>query len=226
MAQITLKGERRTQKGTQAAKKLRNDGLLPGVVYGTGEPPIPVVVPAREFETLLHNEGRNAIVSLILDGEDDEGQITLMKEIQHHPLNDCLLHVDFQRIALTQKIIREIPVVSDGIAIGVRSEMGVLQHSLHAVEVECLASEIPDQISVDVSELAVNASIHVRELLSLDSRIVTDPDRLVFLVAPPTVEKEPVEDEEAEIVEEEEPAEPELSVERGKKEEEEAKEEK
>jgi large subunit ribosomal protein L25 len=218
MAQIAMRGERRTGLGKQAVKRLRNTGLLPAVIYGIGEPPIPIAVKAREMEAILHTTGRNAIVNLTLNGEEGGDRITLMKEIQHHPLDGRLLHVDFQHISLTQKITREVPVMAVGTPVGVRSEGGILGHSLHTLEVECLPTEIPDQIEVDVTGLNINKSIHVRDLLSLDSRIVTDPERLVFLVVPPTVMKEPVPGE-APVVEEE-VKEPELSVERGKKEEE------
>ena len=219
MAQITLKGEHRTGLGKQAVKHLRKSGLLPAVIYGTGEAPISIAVQMREMETLLHTSGRNAIVNLALDGEGDGGRVTLMKEIQHHPIDRRLLHVDFQHISLTQKIRREVPVVAVGTAVGVRSEGGILEHSLHTVEVECLPMEIPEKIEVDVTGLGINKSLHVRDLLDIDSRIVTDPERLVFLVVPPTVIKEPVPGEVP--VAEETAKEPELSVERGKKEEEE-----
>lgn len=219
MSQISLKGERRPGVGKQAAKRLRGAGLLPAVIYGAGETPVPVAVKARDLQALLHSAGRNAVVNISLEGEDGPGRITLMKEIQHHPLNPGILHVDFQHISLTQKIRREVPVVASGTAVGVRTEGGILEHSLHALEVECLPMEIPDKIEVDVTNLSINKSIHVRDLLGIDSRIVTDPDRLVFLVVPPTVMKEPVPGEEEVPVEE--GKEPELSVERGKKEEDE-----
>ena len=219
MAQISLKGERRTGVGKQEAKRLRGAGFLPAVIYGFGEAPIPVAVKARDMQLLLHTSGRNAIVNLALDGEEGGDKVTLMKEIQHHPLHGGLLHVDFQHISLTEKIRREVPVVAVGMAVGVRTEGGILEHALHTIEMECLPAEIPDKIEVDVTNLNINKSVHVRDLLGIDSRIVTDPERLVFLVVPPTVMKEPVPGEAP--VAEEEAKEPELSVERGKKEEEE-----
>ncbi|MSS72525.1 MAG: 50S ribosomal protein L25 [Candidatus Latescibacteria bacterium] len=219
MDQIALKGEHRTGLGKQAAKHMRQSGLLPAVIYGTGEAPIPISVKLREMETLLHTTGRNAIVNLTLEGEGNGGRITLMKEIQHHPIDRRLLHVDFQHISLTQKIRREVSVVAAGMPVGVRSEGGILEHSLHTVEVECLPLEIPEKIEVDVTGLGINKSLHVRDLLEIDSRIITDPERLVFLVVPPTVIKESVP---GEVPTTEETAkEPELSVERGKKEEDE-----
>lgn len=219
MAQIALKGERRSELGKQVTKRLRRSGLLPGVIYGVGEEPVPVAVKARDMQSLLHTAGRNAIVNLALSGEENGGdRITLMKEIQHHPLTGDILHVDFQHISLTQKIRLEVPVVATGTPVGVRSEGGILEHSLHSLEVECLPTEIPDKIEVDVTGLSINRSIHVRDLLGIDSRIVTDPERLVFLVVPPTVMKEPVPGEAP--TPEEEAKMPELSVERGKKEEE------
>ena len=219
MAQISLQGERRTDGGKQSAKRLRGAGLMPAVIYGAGEAPISVAVKARDLHALLHSAGRNAVVNLTLDGEENGDRVTLMKEIQHHPLSGRILHVDFQHISLTQKIRREVPVVAVGTAVGVRTEGGILEHALHTIEVECLPMEIPEKIEVDVTNLSINKSVHVRDLLGIDSRIVTDPERLVFLVVPPTVMKEPVPGETP--VAEEESKEPELSVERGKKEEDE-----
>jgi large subunit ribosomal protein L25 len=211
-AQTGLKADRRVALGKQMAKRLRKDGLVPAVMY-RGAQAFPCSVNLKEFETLVHREGRNVLVSLNLDGE----HTTIIKEIQHHPVKGGILHVDFHEISLTDKVVLEVPVVAVGTALGVRQDGGILEHRLYRVEVECLPTQIPDRIEVDVTNLAIGDSVHVSDLkVAADVRIVTDPERSVFSVVPPTVLKSVVEVEAEAAVAEAAPTEPEV-IERGKK---------
>ncbi|MCZ6636535.1 MAG: 50S ribosomal protein L25 [bacterium] len=221
---VVLKAEPRASVGKQIAKQLRAGGRLPAVVYGEKAEPIVCSIDRKELETLLHDQGRNAIVSLETGTRGSDS--TIIKEIQHDPIRGEILHVDFHRIDLTRKIVVEVRVDSEGIPTGVRNEGGILEHMLHYVEVECLPTEIPERIEVDVTELNIGDNIHVVDLaVDGDAKIVTDPDRTVFAVAAPTLrqteeEEEVVEGEEEVVEGEEGPQEPEV-IERGKREDEE-----
>ena len=223
---VVLKAEPRTNVGKQIAKQLRAGGRLPAVVYGEKAEPVACSIDRKELETLLHDQGRNAIVSL--ETGVNGSNSTIIKEIQHNPVRGEILHVDFHRIDLTQKIVVEVRVDAEGIPMGVRNDGGILEHMLHYVEVECLPTEIPERIEIDVTKLNIGDNIHVTDLaVDGDAQIVTDSDRTVFAVAAPTLrqeeeEEELVEGEEEELVEGEEgPQEPEV-IERGKRDEEEA----
>lgn len=216
-----LRAEPRPTKGKEAANRLRKQGDLPAVVYGENSPSVVCSVNRKALEDILHSEGRNAIVSLAVGGEGEDPQTTIIKELQRHPFRRGILHVDFQRISLTEKIIVEVTVSAKGTAVGVRQDGGVLEHMLHAMEIECLPTQIPDKIEVDVSEMLIGDTVHVEDITVAEGlRIVTEGDRSVFVLLPPTVVKEvEEEEEEAEIDEDEELQEPEV-IERGKREEE------
>ena len=221
---VVLKADRRTQVGKQAVKHLRLKGLLPAVVYGEKQDPIVCSVDRKELEVILHDQGRNALVSLDLpDGQSQD--TTIIKEIQHHPLKGEMQHVDFHRISLTEKIIVEVAVEAEGNPVGVRTEGGILEHMLYEVEVECLPTDIPDKVVFDVTEMSIGDTIHVSDLVVEGNvEIVTESDRSVFVVVPPTVAQVAEDEEEEEALEEEEMQEPEV-IERGKRDEEEEEEE-
>ena len=225
MAETTLECERREKTGTRMARRLRRNGRVPGIVYGEKGPPVPVSVDHKVLWDILHRQGRNVIVSLRL-GEDggEDAQTTIIKDLQHHPIRGDVLHVDFHRISLTEKIVVEVAVEAVGSAVGVREGGGVLERMLQRVEVECLPGEIPDRIDVDVASMNIGDTRHVSDLaLEGDARIITDGDRSVFVVVPPTVARELEEEEvEAEAEEEEEEAQEPEVIERGRKEEPEA----
>ncbi|MDA0744962.1 MAG: 50S ribosomal protein L25 [bacterium] len=217
MAESTiLQAELRSEKGKQVAKHLRQTGHLPAVVYGEGGPPMACTVDRKQLENILHAQGRNAIVALSLAGNT---QNTIIKELQHHPLVRGILHVDFHRISLTEKIVVEVAVDAVGIPAGVRNDGGILEHMLHSIDIECLPTEIPEKITFDVSGMQIGDTIHVSDLVTEgDITIVTEGDRSVFVVVPPTVLKA-TDEEDAEEAETE-MQEPEV-IERGKRDEDE-----
>lgn len=214
-----LQARVRTDAGKQAVKRVRRQGLLPAVVYGEGGTPVNCTVNRKELETLLHLRGRNALVSLVLENGGGGAQTTIIKEIQHHPLGGEILHVDFHRISMTEKITVEVSIEGVGTPVGVRTEGGILEHMLHRVEIVCLPSQIPERIQVNVGEMQIGDTIHVSDLAVPEGvETVTEGDRSVFVVVPPTVVRTAAEEGEEEA-EEEEATEPEV-IERGKKDEE------
>ena len=223
---VELKVERRSESGKELAKRLRGQELLPAVVYGEAAAAVPCTVDRKRLEDVLHEHGRNVILSLVGAGDGPEN--TLIKEIQHHPLHGDILHVDFQRISLSRRIVVDVPLDSVGIPEGVRTDGGILEHMLHSIELECLPTEIPQKIEVDVTPLTIGDTIHVADVAVPEGvRVVTDNDRSVFVVVPPTVVKADVEEEEEGIEleeEEEELQEPEV-IERGKRDDEEGEDE-
>jgi len=184
---------------------LRYRGQLPGVVYGEDAASVACSVDYRALSDLLKAHGRNAIISL---SAGDGSQSTIIKDIQYHPVRGEILHVDFHRIDLTRKIVVDVPVHATGSAVGVRIGEGILEQMLHEIEVECLPTDIPDHIAVDVSALEIGDSLHVSDIVldGDDLSIVTDSDRTMFAVAAPAlvIEEEEEEDEEGLVAEGEE----------------------
>lgn len=214
MEQISLKVSLRDVRGKQAAKKLRNSGFIPGVVYHRGEESVSISLVDKEISKIIRTAGgENVLINLTIDKEKKpKARSVIIKEIQQDPVKRNILHVDFNEISLTEMIIVEVEVVAVGDAIGVKQEGGLLDHPLRMLKVQCLPTDIPKHINVEVSGLKLNDSIHIKDLVLSDKiKVLNDPELLLFQVKLHEEEK----------VEEGLPGEtPELEVIREKKEEE------
>jgi large subunit ribosomal protein L25 len=215
MATASLAGETRTETGKGVARKLRAAGRVPAVVYGHAREPQALSLTTRELEKLLSTISTGStVVELTLGNATTK---TLIREVQRHPFKKQILHVDFQELVAGEKVSVEIPLVFVGIPEGVRLSGAILEQILHSIEVLVDPSNIPNHIDVDVTNLAMGHSLHVRELtLPAGLEVLSDEDATVCAVAAPraAVEETPAEGVEA-------IAEPELI--RKPKEEEEAK---
>ena len=213
MAISSLNGEQRTGTGKSFVRKLRVAGRIPAIYYGRGEQPISLTVNAKEVETLIHGSaGANVIVDLLVAGAATADRKALIREIQRDPVQGNILHLDLQHISLTEKITVEVPIELIGIPVGVKDGGGILEHVLREVEVECLPTDIPAHLEADVTMLNIGDSLHVSDLKAERVTILTEADRPIATVVPPTIL------EEAAPAAEEAAAEPELVS--GKKEEE------
>ncbi|KXS45681.1 MULTISPECIES: 50S ribosomal protein L25 [unclassified Candidatus Frackibacter] len=196
MERLELGAEVRTETGSGVARRLRDAGLVPGVVYGRKEEVVNLKLDSGDLKEVING---NAIIDLDVD---DEVKTVMVKEVQKDAITGQLLHVDFHQIALDEAISIEVPVTLEGVAAGQR-EGGVVQQALREIEVECLPTNIPEDVKVDISELEVGESLHVAELeTEEDVEIVTSGDEVVVTVVVPTeLEVEPDEVEEEEIEE-------------------------
>lgn len=209
----TLKATTRQAAGKSGARGVRVSGAIPCILYGGEAGSVSLQVNARQFEQLIHHNrsGEHAIVQL--EVEDNAGLNTpaLLKAVQHHPIRGQAVHADFLRIRLDEKITTVVPVKLVGHAPGI-TEGGVVDHQCRELEVECLALDLPDAISIDVSSLHMGQSIHVADVKVLDRiTVLTESDRVVVAIHAPRAAKEAVEGEEG-------AAEPEVITERKKEE--------
>jgi large subunit ribosomal protein L25 len=192
--QQKLTARTRPEIGRSAVNKIKQQGLVPAVVYGGKDKPIALSVSAREIRNILaHATSEHFLVDLeIDDGGATTNRLALVQEVQHDPLRGDVLHVDFHAVKADEKLHAEIPVETTGEPNGVKNFGGILELSMHAIEVECLPKDLPDIITIDVSALNVGEGIHVKDL-NLPEGVTTrlDPDLTVVRVAAPTVEVEP-----------------------------------
>ena len=206
MAEAQLIAQKREKKGKQAAKHFRRDGFIPGVLYGPGEKPSMLTVISKELHNLLHSYGRNVIVNLQV-GDKKKNIKAFIYDIQHDPISGDITHVDLKHIDLKDKIHLSIPIRLKGLPTGVKNEGGILEHNLHALEIECLPVDIPDSITFDVSELHLGDSIHVSDIEEKNFEILTEKSTTVVHVITPRVIVEVEEEVEEELIEEGEEAE-------------------
>ena len=191
--QVKLKAERRTATGRSAARKLKARGVVPAIIYGARDKPQPLQLSARDIDAMLsHASGENILVELEIDGEKSN-RLALVKEIQHSPVGSDVLHIDFHAVSMDETIQADVPLEALGIANGVKNFGGLLEQSLRSLAIECLPRDLPDRITVDVSQLNIGDSIHVRQI-QLPSGVTSKvlPDLTAFSVLAPAVEEEPV----------------------------------
>jgi large subunit ribosomal protein L25 len=191
MAIVSLKSERREGVGKGVARKLRAAGSIPGVYYGRGEAPIALAMNAKEIEGMLHGAAAaNVIVDLQVAGAAAADRKALIREIQRDPVGGHILHIDLQHISLTERIVVEVPVELVGTPTGVKDGGGILEHLLREVEVECLPTDIPNRLEVDVSLLNIGDTLHVSDIKADRVTIKTEAERAIATVVPPTILEE------------------------------------
>jgi large subunit ribosomal protein L25 len=191
--QVKLKAEARTNVGRSGVRKLRARGIIPAVIYGGKVKPQPLQVAARDINAMMsHASGENVLVDLEIAGEKSN-RAALVQEVQHAPVGGEIVHVDFHAISMDETIQAEVPLEPTGTPDGVKTFGGLLEQSLRALTIECLPRDLPDRITVDVSQLNIGDSIHVRDIQLPPGVTAKVPlDLTAFSILAPVVEEEPV----------------------------------
>src|SRR5437016_1876401 len=189
--QVKLKAEPRTNVGRSGVNKLRARGIIPAVIYGGKVKPQPLQVTARDINAMMsHASGENVLVDLEIAGEKSN-RAALVQEVQHSPVGGEIVHVDFHAISMDETIQAEVPLEPTGTPVGVKTFGGLLEQSLRALAIKCLPGDLPDRITVDVSQLNIGDSIHVRNIQfphGVTAKV--QPDLTAFSVVAPVVEEE------------------------------------
>ena len=175
---ITVKAEVRESRGKNEARRTRAKGMIPAVVYGAFQDPVAVSVDPRRIQQILHSKtGYNTIFNLQMNGDTTPVMIV---DRQVDPVKGNLLHADLKRIDLTKRIRVTVPVVTHGEPKGVKTQGGLLEAVVRAVEIECLPDEIPEHFTLDVSELMIGQSVRSSDVaLSGSMKLVSSPDSVV-----------------------------------------------
>jgi large subunit ribosomal protein L25 len=206
---IVVKSEKRQGLGSNAARRLRAQGFIPAVLYGESMESQALVLSKKDIVQILRLEsGENTIFKVAVDADQYDAMI---KALQVDPATDELLHADLIRISMDKPVRVTVPVVHQGEPVGVKAEGGFIDFITREVEVECLPRDIPENLSIDISELHVNQTFKVENMaIPAGVRIITEPGIVVVLVSMPHKEEEfPGEKPEGEVVAEE-PTEPEV----------------
>lgn len=195
MEEMQLDVQMRDATGSRQAKRVRRENFVPGVVYGGQKKSTLIKIDRRTYERIRRQHmGESVVYRLnVFEGEKKlRDYSAIVKEEQHHPVNDEVLHIDFKRISLTEKIQVQVQVIAKGEPIGVKRGGGSLEHNIWELEVICLPMQIPHHIEVDVTKLEIGDSIQVRDLV-LPEGVTTkvDPEAAVMTVVPPMREEEP-----------------------------------
>jgi large subunit ribosomal protein L25 len=206
-AETVVKLEKRDDAGTPAARRLRREGWLPAIVANQDGTTTPVKLERHDFEMMLRrHQSENMILDVSIDGAP--AAKALLQEVQHDTLTGAVLHADFTMISMTEKLAVNVSLSLKGEPVGVAQQDGVLEHIVHELEVEGLASDIVDQLEIDVSGLSIGDSLLAGDVpMPSGLTLLTAEDIAVATVLAPRVEAEPTEVEEGEEGEAEEGAE-------------------
>ena len=180
----------RQETRSKAAKALRKKGMIPGVLYFSGEENVNISV---EKSVLFHAMQSGQRIFEI--DQDGESQYTMIKQLQYHPVTDEVIHIDLMRVRRSEKITIYVPLVLVGDSIGVK-EGGVLSQSLNQIEISCFPTDVPEQIELNIEDLELNSAKSVADIkIDIeDVDIVTDPSLNIVSITPPASEEEVVED--------------------------------
>jgi len=192
--EATLDVVKRDGRGKNEARRLRAKGRIPGVVYGSrndGKAPegVPVAVDPKELLRILHSDsGANTLITLKVDG--GRGAQVMVKEYQLDPITHKLLHADFYQLAMDKAIVVTVPIHVTGTPQGVKQQGGLLDFVTRELQVQCLPTDIPERIDVDVTELMMHESVRVRDLaVNPKWKVLNEPDTMLVHVVMPKAEE-------------------------------------
>ncbi len=214
MSEISVQAKKRTLSTKGVVNKLRREGNIPGIYYTKNVEPIPIYISEGTLKPLVFTSETH-IVNLKIDGNEELKSI--LKNVQFDPVTDRVIHFDLLGISADQEIEIEVPVILEGQAKGAK-EGGIIQHSLHRIQISCLPADIPEHVVINVSDLGVGDSVHIRDLKIEKAKILHHDDVIIVSVVIPRAVVEPTAAATAETTEEQ--AEPEV-ISKGKQTEEE-----
>jgi large subunit ribosomal protein L25 len=207
MSTLKITAEARESAGKGVARKMREAGRIPAVLYGQGHEGVSLSLDSYELSQLLSTAGaRTSVLELEVKGTERSGsQNVLIKEVQKHPYKDLILHMDLLEVSMSEEISVMVPIEITGTAKGVKLDGGILEMKRRELEIVCLPNVIPDMITYDVSELEIGDTVHVEDLPVAEGiSIPHDTNFTILTVVAAAVEPEPEEEVEDEEVEGEE----------------------
>jgi large subunit ribosomal protein L25 len=203
MERPVLTAEIRDGVGKEKARKIRAIGLVPAIFYGPRSKTIPLVIDPKELAKVLQTEaGENVLIDLdIRKGDGSDRKVVMVKDVQVDPLKRITLHTDFYEVTMDEVVTVEVPIHLIGKPEGIKMG-GILEQIRRVIQIQCLPSDIPKSIDVDVSSLKIGDSIHVQDMKIEKAKILSETNFTIATVVPPAVEEKKVEEVVVEAVEE------------------------
>lgn len=185
MEQLNVAAQLREKAGVRGVlSKFRAAGITPAVIYGLKKPPVQITVPEKEMLGVL-KRGSNAVLKLKYSDKEDN---VIIKEVQRHVVTDRVTHIDFHRISLTEKLKVKVHIKIVGEAFGVKTEGGILEHTMREFNILSLPMDIPKEIEVEISNLKLNEAIRVKDIKYEKVEILDDPNHIIVSIVAPKEE--------------------------------------
>ena len=204
MERVKLVVKERKEPGSRVTKRLRTQGVIPGVLYAAGKPAVPIAIEAQALRIAMAGEaGRHAVLDVVFEGRK-RGHVAMVQELQFDPVRHVISHVDLHEVHLNEPIERKVGLRLEGTAVGVKAG-GLLSLVLHEVSVRGLPDDIPEHVTMDISGVELGEVVRVKDLtVPKELTLLDDPEETLFHIVPPRG----VEVEEVVEAEEAAPAEP------------------
>ncbi|MEW6050770.1 MAG: 50S ribosomal protein L25/general stress protein Ctc [Candidatus Zixiibacteriota bacterium] len=187
MKEVLIAASPRQALGKGSARKIRATGQIPGVMYGPEIEPMPILVPEAEFRKAYRaSAGTSTIFTLNVNGKPNK---VIIREMQRDPITSRITHLDFHAISMNRPIHIQVPVHLVGTPIGVKAEGGIMQTLLREIEISCLPTNIPEHVEVDVTNLGIGDSIHVRDVTIPNVDVLTESSSTIVVISAPTIIK-------------------------------------
>ena len=168
MKHMSLTSRIREADGKKLARQLRRTGVVPAILYGHKREPLNLSVEQKDLWHILHtSKSEHMILNLDVEGGDEGTILTLVRDVQHHPVTGNVLHLDLQRISIEEKLHIGVPIDLIGMPAGVKDQGGILDHGIREVTLNVKPMEIPEKLSIDVSALMIGQSLHVSDLIAI-----------------------------------------------------------
>ncbi|MFA4842963.1 MAG: 50S ribosomal protein L25, partial [Candidatus Omnitrophota bacterium] len=190
MERINLETQLREEKGKQLVKRLRLQGFIPAVVYKGGGDNLSLKFSQKDFMKVIGTKaGTNVIINLKISGNAKKDKTVMIKAIQRNPVKGDIIHIDFNEVSLTETSKFKVKLEPKGEAAGVK-EGGTLERIIWEIDIECLPTQIPEKLEVDISALQIGDSVFVKDIKPVEGvKILQDPSMIAMSVKPPFVEK-------------------------------------
>jgi large subunit ribosomal protein L25 len=195
MEEILINANTRNGKGKSLAKKIRKEGSIPAILYGKDIESLPITISLKDWEKLRKQLKRNTILTMKLpEGSGTADRPVMVKTVQRTVIGNTISHIDFLQVSMKRKIEVEIPIFLVGTAIGLKDN-GIVEQHLRTVMAECLPSQIPERIDVDITNLGIGDSIHVHEIAIPDVKFLENQDVAIVTVIHPSGEEKALTEE-------------------------------
>jgi large subunit ribosomal protein L25 len=190
MKSLSLTAYPRALTKRNGAKKVRNSGRVPAVIYGRQNAPQNLEIGTKALENMIHQSpSQNILLDLSIEGDGNSRRLALVQEVQHHPLNGKVLHVDLREVAESEKVEITVPIETTGEAVGVKTGGGVLEHVLFRLRVRALPKDLPEVLEVDVTSLEIGQSFHIGDIKPPEGvELIGDKKVVILSVAAPLTE--------------------------------------
>ena len=188
MEKVVIEAQTRDKIDKSSRSALRKEGKVPAIFYSKHHEPLPLQFSERAIHPLVYTS-KTSLITLNVEGHEELDCI--IKDVQFDPVTEKIVHIDLLGLKKGEKIQIEVPVQLIGSAIGIK-EGGILQHTLHKVEIECLPVDIPEHLEIDVTELKLGQAIHVSDLKYDNFILLNNPNQIIAAVTHPKIEKEEV----------------------------------